>query len=135
MAARVNTVFDPVPEAEVECACIRCSRRFGRYFLEVQNDTKEIVPVDPAGRPAGFMIPVGLFRSAPAYWEPRYGWTRRRKGSRTGTGLHLELFEGRTYVRVKCKCGRNEKLGAKKLDAVLFDSEGELRLRDGVLYL
>jgi hypothetical protein len=35
-----------------------------------------------------------------------------------------------------CKCGpRNEKLGRRKLDETLFSLEGNLRLRDGVLYV
>ena len=29
----------------------------------------------------------------------------------------------------------DEKLGEKKLDAALFDADGNVRLRDGVLYL
>lgn len=142
MQPRVNTLFDPRPEATVECACIKCNGRFGMYVLEAQSDDT-IVPTDPAGRPSAGWVPnvdwSGLFpvaRPRRLYWEPRYGSTRRRKGPRTGTGLHLESFGGRLYLRVICKrCRRNEKLGRETLDAALFDAEGRVRLRDGVLYL
>jgi hypothetical protein len=121
----------PRPEAEVECACRRCGRSFGRHVLEGQNDGS-VVPIDPAGRP---MFGGDLVLGERHYAEPRYGSTRRRKGPRKGTGLYGEYFEGRHYLRVICKCGRNEKLGRQAFDAALFDEEGRLRLRDGVLYV
>ena len=124
MAERVNTwLTTPLPE--VECACIRCGRRFGPYMLEPQND-RSITLIEPAGRPS--VVP-GY------YWEPRYGSTRRRKGPRTGTGLQVETFSDRPYLRVVCKCGRNENLGRRKLDEMMFDDEGNVRLRDDVLYV
>jgi len=147
MAARVNPLFDRHPECEVDFACARCERPFGRYFLEAQDDGS-ICPVDPSGHPFGAIpkygtqrVPgfgaISIIRWVPTYWEPRYGWTRRRKGPRprTGTGLHPETFGGRHYLRVICKCGRNEKLRPEKLDAALFHPDGSLRLRDGVLFL
>ena len=123
MNAHVNTSLP-----EVECACIRCERRFGLHVLEPQDDGS-IVPIEPVGRPA-FAFAGKSYR-----WEPMYGWTRQRRGPRTGTGLYNETFGGRSYLRVICKCGRNEKLGRRKLDETLFDEDGHLRLRDGVLYV
>jgi hypothetical protein len=49
--------------------------------------------------------------------------------------LSVETFDRRVYLRILCKCGRNEKLGRQKLDEALFDTNGDVRLRDGVLYL
>jgi hypothetical protein len=113
------------PPPEAECGCIRCWRRFGPYTLEAQADGS-IALIDPAGRPSHL---------PGRYWEPRNGSTRRRKGPRTGTRLENEFFEGRSYLRVICKCGRNEKLGREELRERLFDEDGVLRVRDGVLYI
>jgi hypothetical protein len=138
MGAHVNT------PPEVRCGCVRCGRSFGPYILEPQSD-RSIVPIDPAGRPGIVTpeiamkrtllgeVPVPVLRRR--RWEPMYGSTRRRKGPRTGTGLRSEFFEGRSYLRVVCKCRRNEKLGPEELDRRMFDGDGVLRLRDGVLYL
>jgi len=140
MGAHVNT------PPEVKCGCIRCGRSFGPYVLEPQSD-RSIVPIDPAGGLPGLVTPEIAMKRIPLWgevpvpvlrqWrrEPMYGSTRRRKGPRTGTRLQNEFFEGRHYLRVVCKCGRNEKLGPEKLDAALFDAGGRLQLRDGVLYL
>jgi hypothetical protein len=129
----------------VECGCARCGRSFGPFVLEPQSD-RSIVPIDPAGRP-GPRTPEIAMKRIPLWgempvpvlrqwrWEPMYGSSRRRKGPRTGTGPRPESFGERRYLRVVCKCGRNEKLGREKLDAALFDAGGRLQLRDGVLYL
>jgi hypothetical protein len=121
MAARVNT------PATVECRCARarCGRTFGPYTIESRED-RTFWPIDH--RDDGFGRVLGVNTYLGAEGGPR-------KGPRTGSGLHLESFESRAFLRVKCKCGRNEKLGRAKLDEVLFDAEGNLRLRDGVLYL
>jgi hypothetical protein len=135
MEPRVNTIFDPTPEAEVECACIRCRRQFGDYILVTQDDGSTL-PFDPAGHPwFPKDLPPALQLLQRPDWEPRLPSTRRPGNPRVGTGLHIERFGDRTYVRVICKCGRNEKLGSRKLHETLFDDEGLLRLRDGVLYL
>jgi hypothetical protein len=49
--------------------------------------------------------------------------------------LSIETFDRRVYLRVVCKCGRDEKLGREKLQEALFDANDVLRLRDGMLYL
>jgi hypothetical protein len=125
----------------VDFGCIRCERPIGAYVLEPQRDGS-IVPIDPAGHPIPGAIPdidwtgaIPVAHTRRLYAEPRYGSARRRKGPRTGTRLSVDHFEGRWYVRVKCKCGRDEKLGARRLDELLFDTEDVLRLRKGIVYL
>jgi hypothetical protein len=49
--------------------------------------------------------------------------------------LSIETFDRRVYLRILCKCGRNEKLGRELLHETMFDGNDVLRLRDGVLYL
>lgn len=81
--------------------CRRCGRRLGSYEgasdpdpfslmggLELNNDRWPSLDV-----PKGFGI----------------------RGPRTGAGLYLESFEGRSYLRMRCKCGRNEKVRPWKI--------------------
>lgn len=35
------------------------------------------------------------------------------RGPRTGTGLYIEKYGGNEYVRLICKCGRNEKVAIR----------------------
>jgi hypothetical protein len=133
MDPHVNTIFDPRHEAEVECGCSRCGRRFGHYVLGA-GDNEQIVPWDRTRLKPFTIVIRGKRFVLP--WQPhKPRSTVQLKGRRTGTGLYLEWFAEVLYVRVVCKCGRNEKLGPEKLDAALFDAGGRLQLRDGVLYL
>lgn len=117
-------------KVQVECGCIRCFRPFGPYTLEGAEDGG-LWPIDHRDDGFGRVLGVNTYLGAE---------DGRRKGPRTGSGLYVESFGSesfgfRAFLRVKCKCGRNEKLGRTKLDEALFDGEGNLRLRDGVLYL
>jgi hypothetical protein len=117
----------------VECRCARCRiRSFGSYVLDA-DDNGSIFPWDRA-RLAPVAVAIWGKRIV-LPWQPQDGSTRQLKGPRTGTGLYGETFEGRRYVRAVCKCGRNEKIGMAKLDALMFDADGALRLRDGVLMI
>jgi hypothetical protein len=40
----------------------------------------------------------------------------RVRGPRTGTGVYLEDHAGRFYNRVKCRCGRDERVPARKVE-------------------
>ena len=120
MAVRVNT------PPEVECGCIRCGRPFGSYTLELGEDGG-VWPIDHRDDGFGRVLGVNFYLG---------GEDGPRKGPRTGSGLHVESFGSRPFLRIKCKCGpRNEKLGRARLDETLFDAEGNLCLREGVLYL
>lgn len=120
MAVRVNT-----PQPEIECACIRCGRPSGPYRLEPGEDGG-LWPIDHRDDGFGRVLGINFYLG---------GEDGARKGPRTGSGIYVESFGSRPYLRVKCKCGRNEKLGRRKLDETLFDDAGNLRLRDGVLYV
>jgi hypothetical protein len=53
--------------------------------------------------------------------------TRPEDRPRTGTGLSQETYEGVGYVRIRCKCGRDEKLRIRKyLDLPVTAEGGEL---------
>jgi len=41
-------------------------------------------------------------------------WGRPEDRPRTGTGLSLETYDGVGYVRIRCKCDRDEKLRIEK---------------------
>jgi hypothetical protein len=114
-----------IPLLEVECGCMRCRRPFGAYTLE-RGEDGALWPIDH--RDDGFGRVLGINTYLGAEDGPR-------KGPRTGSGLYVESFGSRPFLRIKCKCRRNEKLGRRKLDEVMFDSEGKLRLRDGVLWI
>jgi hypothetical protein len=118
----------------VECRCARsrCGRSFGSYVLDADDDGS-IFPWDRAR-----LAPVAIAfwgKRIISAWQPQDGSSRQLKGPRVGTGLYGETFEGRRYVRVICKRGRNEKIGMAKLAALMFDADDQLRLRDGVLYV
>jgi hypothetical protein len=126
MATLVNTPTT----FECRCARARCGRTFGPYSLESAEDGG-LWPIDHRDDGFGHVLGVNVYLGAE---------DGPRKGPRTGSGLYVESFGSesfgfRAFLRVKCKCGRNEKLGRAKLDETLFDAEGSLRLRDGVLYL
>lgn len=116
----------------VECRCAGCGRSFGHYVLHADDngsvfpwDRARLAPVKVAIRGKRFALP----------WQPEDGSSRHLKGPRTGTGLYGETFEGRRYVRVVCKCGRNEKIARAKVDALMFDADGRLRLQDDAVRL
>jgi hypothetical protein len=120
MAARVNT------PTTVECRCARCERPFGPYTLEPAEDGA-LWPIDHRDDGFGRVLGVNFFLAG----------EKPRKGGRTGSGLYVESFGSppRAFLRIKCKCCRNEKLGRHKLNEKMFGGDGALRLRDGVLYL
>jgi hypothetical protein len=73
----------------VLCRCRDCPRRFGRYaFWRLLLD-----PADPSWLP---VLTEDHVR--------RLSWA-----ARPGTGLAAESYAGRFYVRLRCKCGRNQK--------------------------
>jgi hypothetical protein len=116
----------------IEFRCAQCGRTFGPYVLEADDDGSvfpwdraRLAPVAIAIRGKRIVLP----------WQPQDGSTRQLKGPRTGTGLYGETFEGRRYVRVICKHGRNEKIGMAKLDALMFDADGRLRLQGDAVRL
>jgi hypothetical protein len=75
--------------------CGRCQRRFGRYrWSWIETSDGTLTFLNSRTRP------------------------------RTGTGLYYEAFEDRSYIRVICKCGRNEKLGTKALGALSVSMAG-----------
>jgi hypothetical protein len=128
--------FACVPGAEttVGCGCDQCRRRFGEYILVVQDDGS-VLPwdsIDTAWFPMDLPWALQIFQEPD--WKPRLPSNRVQGNPRRGTGLRIERRRGRTYVRVVCKHGRNEKWDAAKLTEKMFDAPGKLRLRDGVLY-
>jgi hypothetical protein len=71
------------------CKRSRCSRTLGRFHL------REL--------PGGF-------------WQLVDGnrWFRSETRPWTGTGLSLETYDDISYIRIRCKCGRDEKLRIEK---------------------
>jgi hypothetical protein len=129
MPADVDTVNIDA-DFVVECRCTLCNRSFGPYVLHADDgyvfpwDRARLAPIAIAVWGKQIMLP----------WQPEEDSTRHLKGPRTGTGLYMETFEDRLYVRVVCKCKRRgEKIGMAKLQALMFDADGRLRLRDGAL--
>jgi hypothetical protein len=136
-----------VKPPEVLFGCERCSRST-TYVLEPQPDGS-LWPIDPAGQPTNIifaevdMVQVLTGESVPVprvkrlVRQPLYGSTKRRKGPATADWprLRSERFDGRTYLRVTCKCGRNDKLGQQKLDELMFYADGTLRLLDGDVHV
>lgn len=56
-------------------------------------------------------------RQLPGHWQLDDGarwWGRPEDRPRTGTGLSAETYDGVGYVRIRCKCGRDEKLRIEK---------------------
>lgn len=85
-----------VKAAEVQVRCRVCSRSLGRYGLS----------------------PGTLSLLAAVMTEETRRWSGSWAGPRRGTRLLVEKFEGRFYLRVACKCGRNEKIGGGSLPMV-----------------
>lgn len=81
----------------VRCRCDDCGRDLGRYaFWRL------------------------LLDSTDQSWLPVLTEDYRRRvswASRPGTGLGAENWDGTPYVRLRCKCGRNQKFGLSTLRA------------------
>lgn len=98
--------------------CRDCGRRLGRYGLSTL--------VHHHNHLSRFPVLADLTKRS----APRPGYALR-----TGTGLYLEREDGehrgRLYVRLRCKCGRNQKL---KL-STLADLEVVAERGERVVYL
>ncbi len=82
----------------VPCRCRRCGRALGMYR-----------PVFGDGAPLRLVEPPEVYSRWSAVGEAE-------RGPRTGAGIYLEGFEDRFYIRVRCKCGRNEKIALGKFE-------------------
>lgn len=74
-----------LPRALHRCKSKSCLRAFGRYHVrQLPGDLWQLVDGN--------------------------GWFRPETRPRTGTGLSEERYIGVGYIRIRCKCGRDEKL-------------------------
>jgi len=96
-----------------EAVCGLCGRSLGRYIAGRRESDGQVILAESGSftrsdRPGGNR---GLVR-----------------GPRTQAGLSIEEFAGRGYIRIRCGCGRNEKLSLGKLGrlAVTIRRDGSL---------
>jgi hypothetical protein len=86
-------------ETPLPFRCGRCGRRLGTYLVAV--DEAPIRP-DLTVRSSGTQVirTRGVARPMPGEVV---------RGPISGTGLHLEHGDHRVYIRLRCKCGRDQK--------------------------
>lgn len=100
--------FGSEAERNKTCRCRRCRRRLGRYDVWEQADGS-IGLLEPASEERIVAPGRHLTGDERALIATRFGVTGV-KGPRVGSGIYAERFEDRFYFRIRCKCGRNEKV-------------------------
>ena len=94
----MDTTVKRKHDGTVRCRCRVCGRRLGEKWVVTLDGISGLVDT----------VPVRIVRPL-------------TRGPRTGVGISPEPFGGRAYYRIRCKCGRDEKLSAMKLPPVCGD--------------